>query len=366
MEIDELAVLLGQEESGLPKGERPPVCSPCRHLKAGDLKLFAEVMKVLLEGGVPILKALEGLEKASRNRKFKNTLTVILENIRQGRGFSEALEKTRCFPVFFHQMVSAGEAAGAVPEVLKELAVYLEKEQTLKGKIREALAYPALILCLGFTTLGVLLNFVLPKLRSIYDGFGADLPLITKVILRLSDFFLPSAALGIACLTLSFLFLRKKEHFVFVLYHVPLAGPFIRGLTRVQFSRLLSLLLESGIPLLEGLEIVGKTLSSSFLREDAASLKERLMEGHSFSNSLEGIRWVDPLSRMLAASGEETGRLSSCLAQIARDTEESLEAQIRLIVKLLEPGLILGIGILVGIVVIGTVLPIFDLSGLAQ
>jgi type II secretory pathway component PulF len=147
---------------------------------------------------------------------------------------------------------------------------------------------------------------------------------------------------------------------------LPLAGRFLQGLVRVQFSRLIALLLESGIPVLQAIEITGKTFDTDFLKKDMEALKEKLAQGRGFSHCLEEVIWMDSLSRMLAASGEESGRLGASLSQIAKDTQAKLEAQIQMLVKLLEPAMILAIGLLVGIVVIATVLPIFDMSGIVQ
>ena len=368
MDSPELLILLDQEAVRVQKKAPAQSGRSKGRLNTRDLKLFAGSLSSLLEGGIPILRALEGLEKLSAtNLKLRHFLAQVKEGIRQGSGFSKILEDTKSVPSFFSQIVYAGEVSGKTSEVLQELSGYLEKEAELKGKIREALAYPCFILFMGLATLGVLLQIVIPKLAGVYKDFGAELPIITRIILGLSDLFLPFAAvLLIFAVLATIFFLRKKEALASLIYKMPIAGGFFRSCVLIQFSRLLSLLLESGIPVLDALKIVEKTFGSFFLKRDITSLSEGLAEGRGFSNCLEEISWMDPLSKMLASSGEESGRLPASFSQIARDTQTRLESQIQMIVKLLEPGLILVIGLIVGFVVIGTVLPIFDISGLVR
>ncbi len=311
------------------------------------------------------MKALGGLEKASSGHGLKEALGVIQEKIRQGSSTSEALEKSGRFPAYFHQTLYAGEISGQIPMVLRELAKYTEKEQALKRSMREALIYPCFILLSGFATLAVLLCFVLPKLRSVYDDFGADLPWVTRIILGLSDFFLPLSVLtGIGLCFLARLYARKKDILLKFFYGVPVIGEVLKGFYRVQFSRLLWLLLESGVPVLEALSVMEKTVTDTRLKIDIKDLKNRLAAGARFSESLQIASWMDPVSLMLVASGEESGRLPEALRQIARDTESGMESFMQAAMKILEPVLILLIGVSVGFVVIATVLPIFDISAL--
>jgi type II secretory pathway component PulF len=363
MEIHDVAVLL--DEKAAPRNaETRPLKK--RKLRANELILFARTMGELLEGGVPILKALQGLERAASDREFKSLLAGVEENIRRGVEFSEALERSAAIPAFFYQTVYGGEVSGKVPMVLGELAKYMEKEQALKRSIRDALVYPVFILGVGFITLGVLIGFVLPKLRAIYEGFGTKLPFITTLILGLSRAFLPLCFIFSIAGIFLWLNLKKSGRIISIFYKASFIGDFMRGFMRVRFSRLLSLLLESGVPVLEALQVVERTFSDSFLGKDIGLLKESLASGNGFSNCLEKVGWMDSLSRMLVVSGEETGRLSESFFQVARDTESELEARIQLAVKLLEPGLILVIGMAVGFVVIGTVLPIFDMSSIIR
>ena len=364
MDASELAVLLeeaGQEE----EKTRVPAFGKWR-LKRRDLKFFAESLSRLLSGGIPILQALEGMARCSSNRRLQGFIKDLSEQVKQGRSLKESLESIKAVPAFFYQIVYAGEVSGSTPLVLGELAGYLEKEEALKRKIREALAYPVFILAMGLATLGVLLQVVLPKLEKIYVEFGTELPGVTKVILAVSNAFFPFfLVLLIAVVLFVFLLVRKREAVTFLAFKAPFIGEFLRMCALIQFSRLFSLLLESGVVILRALEIVGKTLPD-FLRKDIQRLREGLGEGKSISSCIGSVSWIDELSKMLVSMGEESGKLPESLGQIARDTETRIDGRIQILVKLLEPALILAIGVIVAFVVIATVLPIFDISGLVR
>lgn len=362
MEIHDIAVSF-EKARVRPKEKTPRLTS--KKIKGGELELFARVLSGLLEGGVPILKALEGLERIAPGHGFKSMLSEVEQSIRHGAAFSEALKRTGRIPVFFHQAVYGGEVSGRISGVLDELSKYMRKEQALKRSIRDALVYPCFIVAVGFMTMGVLLCVVLPKLQSVYAGFGSELPVITSLVLGLSKAFLPFTAFflplaGFAAAS------WKKNGSTRPFYQTPFLGDFFQRFARVRFSRLLSLLLESGTPVLEALEVVKNAFSEEFLRRDIACIKESLSKGGGFSDSLENIGWMDPLSCMLVVSGEDTGRLAASFFQIARDTESGLEERLHLVVKLLEPALILLVGACVGFIVIGTMLPLLDMSGLVQ
>ena len=363
MDLSDLSVLIREDEGKQPKAKKD---SGRPRLKKRDLQFFSVSLPRLLTGGIPILRALEGMERSSPSPRLRGFLKKVSQDVREGMSFKESLETTGALPAYFPQVIYAGEVSGSTPEVLEALAGYLEKEEALRRKIREALAYPLFILLMGFVTLGVLLRVVIPKLAAVYKDFDAPLPVITRTVLAASQWSLPFLAILILFVILLFvLFLKKRETLASLLYRAPVAGEFLRMCALVQFSRLFSLLLESGVVILESLEIVGSTFPD-YLKVDILRLKEGVAEGKGFSNSLEPVRWIDDLSKMLVASGEESGRMPESFSQIARDTETRLDARIQILVKLLEPGLILAIGLVVGFVVIGTVLPIFDISGLVR
>lgn len=364
MEIQDIALVL--EGGRVEPAQRERKIAGEKRLKASDLDLFARTLGGLLEGGVPILRALEGLEVAAHKSQLKNILSHLGENIRRGASFSDSLKTHKAIPSFFYQTVYAGEVSGRVPQVMAELSRYIEKEEALKRSIREALVYPAFILGVGFITMAVLTSYVLPKLSGVYAQFGSELPAITKAILFLSKLFLPISILSFVIVLVAAASLKKSRSLHHVLFKMPFVGIFFSATIRVRFSRLLSMMLESGIPVLEALRVVENIFTDVTVQRDVAMLREEVAKGGSFSAYLGRVSWFDALSRMLVSTGEETGRLSAAFYQIARDTEADLEDRLKMAAKLLEPTLILLMGLSVGFVVIGTVLPIFDMSGIVR
>lgn len=360
MEIHDAAVSM---ESVRSKEKRAPV-SLSAELQKEKQELLARMLGGLIDGGVPILKALEGLERAATDRQFKTLLADIRQDLRHGSALSAALEKSGKIPAFFYRTVYGGELSGRVPGVLEDLSRYLAKELTLRRSIRDALVYPAFIIAVGFLTIGILLGFVLPKLQIVYAGFDAELPLLTRLIMALSKGFLPLSALLLS--TAAYLGIYWKKNGISVLKKTPILRGYFEMFARVRFARLLSLLLEAGVPALDALGVVETAFTDEGLRRDVAAIKESLSRGGSFSGGLSGVDWMDSLSRMIVMAAEETGRLGFSFSQIARDTERELEAKIHLTVKLLEPAMIVVMGFSVGLIVIGTLLPIFDMSGLVQ
>ncbi len=365
MSLNELSLLIAQSET---RDKKDLTAKPLKQqLTLRDILFFTESLARLLQGGVPILQALESLHAATKSKKIRLVLTRLLESLRQGAGFSEALQNTGAVPAFFFQIVYAGEISGSLSQVLEELARYLTKEEALKNKIGEAVAYPVFLLFMGLSTLGVLLQVVIPKLARIYRDFGADLPAITKLILGLSHFFLPVLALFFVVVSLSiFLFFKQKQNFMNIFYTLPVIRSFLGILTLIQFARLLSLLLQNGISIVPALEITEKTFAITVPKKEIGRIKNRLQQGDCFSDCIQDIFWMDSLSKMLLMSGEKAGKLAESLDHVAKDSATRLEAKIQIAVKLLEPGLILTIGIVVGVIVVGTVLPIFDISGVLQ
>ncbi len=369
--MNDLTLLLHSEElkqSVKTKSDKQANFFHHKGFQSRELCLWASSLARLLEGGVPLLQALASLQNAVDKPRMKQFLQQLEEEIRQGKSLSESLRQTRgTVPFYLVQLVSAGEVSGTLPEILKQVSRYLEKEEHLRRKLQEALAYPAFILATGIATLAILMRFVIPKLAGVYSDFGAQLPFLTRSIISISEIF-PFAVILFsgAVILLIFAARKNKKLSVSFLRKVPLAGKLYSCFILIRFSSLMSLLMRSGVTALESLDMTGRTFSDPFVWEDALYIRQNLTEGKGFTFSLSRLNWIDPISKMLAASGEESGRLPEAFGQIAQDAESRMESEIQWMLKLAEPTLILGVGLIVGIVVIGTILPVFDISGLMQ
>ena len=338
-----------------------------RRLKAGELYLFSSIASRLLEGGVPLLRCLEILQKEFKRPSLKKVPGLLEERIRQGESLAGALEHSGAFPFYFVQMIRAGEVSGNLAGILARLSVHIEKEESAGRKIREALAYPSLVLILGFVTVFILLKVVIPKLAGVYEGFGQNMPWVTQAALALSGHFFLLALILAGIIILGGLFVKQNSEAVFsFLSKAPVLGPWIRARLLNQLSSLLSLLLNSGIALLEALEIAAKTFSFSHYRNRIQEIRMSLSQGEGFAQAAAGRLDLEESTAALLLSGEESGKLAEALGQISRETEQRVEAGVSFCLKLLEPMLILGVGLVVGFIVISTLLPILQMSELMQ
>mgnify|MGYP000302159461 CR=1 FL=1 len=334
-----------------------------------ELRLFSTSLGSLFEGGIPLLRSLQVIRQESAKRQdFARVIARVEERVRQGHGFSEALAKEPAsFPVFFTQMVEAGELSGTLDTILPLLSSYLEKEEERRRKIIEAASYPGMVLVLGVVTFAVLLKFVIPKIVSVYDDFGSELPALTRWVLAASDLVVPITAVLFAACTAGLFFLRRRKDWLSaVCLRIPLFGNLLKKNLLSFFSSLLALELKSGIPILTALESVQGTVSWSFYRNDIARVRENLMQGGGFAENLRNLSWIPQSSCLLIQAGQESGRLPEALEQVHREAGREFETQVHFLLKILEPLLILAVGGLVGLVVISAILPILEINTLVR
>ncbi len=334
-------------------------------MRAGELGQLSFSLARLLKGGVSLLRALKVLEEAFQSKTAKVFLKSIREQASQGRSLSDAMASfPQSVPAYFVQTLKAGEISGNTAQVLEELSLYLEKQESLKQKVMMAAAYPLFIVAAGIATLGVLGKFVFPKIMGIYDDFGGELPGLTKMVLALSPCLFPAAVLLFTGLAGMAWYLRQNGRWAGVLLAVPWVRGIFRAIILIRVSRLAGIMLESGIVILETVQMMERTFEIKRLRCDLALLKSKLTQGLTLSQGLAGADWVDPISRMLIMSAEESGELADTLNRIAKANEAQLEMTLQTAMKLMEPCLILAVGLVVGLMVAAMILPIFEIGNL--
>lgn len=369
MPVNELDLILGEIEgkrsskASLTFVSRKPFKT---RLRNKDLRLFSSSLARLLQGGVSLLRALEITGKEFSKGSFQEILSQIKESIRQGQSLSGALRSASSFPLYFIQMIEAGELSGNLDKVLHSLSEHLEREEERRRRIKEALAYPSLVLLCGLVTLTVLLKVVIPKIALVYEDLGGTLPGMTQAILILSHFLLPLVLAGTFLIVAFFSAFRKKREFLFpYLLKLPFLGNLLRKTFLTQFSSLLSLMLQSGIPILQAIESVGRTFGRE-MEKDFSHIRESLSQGKALSGAVQDIPWIQERALALILSGEESGKLPEVLEQISKETQKEIESQAHFLLKLLEPSLILGIGVIVGFIVVSAILPILEMNELVR
>lgn len=343
-------------------------CKILRGDQTKEVAGFCRQLAVLLRSGVPLLSALDLLQKEAKGSAWAVALRDVHESVRQGSTLADAIRRqARMFPAMLPFMAEAGEASGVLEEVLERMAMYLEKEARFKGKIHTALLYPAVVLTFAALAILVLLVYVLPVFASLYEGLQVELPPTTQALLygsalcRSHGAFILVGFVG-AAVFLRYLYglpqLRSRvDRLVFA---VPAVGPLLLKLQVARWTRMLGALLKSGVPILTAMEVV-KNLSGNRALTQALDKAQRGMQGGAaLSEALRAQGWFPSLLLQMIAVGEESGKLEFLLLNIADFYEEETDEAAERFAVLLEPFLTAFLGIVVGGIVLAMALPIFD------
>lgn len=364
------AVLRLQESGLYPKKVREAVyrekAGLFRKTDANFLPSVTRQLSTLLSSGVTLMEALTAI--ADENTGFwKNLLITIKERVAAGASFSKALEECdHIFPEFYVNMVAAGETSGTLDKVLDRLAAFLETETSLKSKVRTSMVYPVFMICVGFIVLSFLFTFVIPKITKIFKDTESALPLLTVVLIAISDIFQHYWWLLIGLL-LSGIFgfrkLREKNRPLIDRVILRLPGKIMQSLYYARFTRTLGFLLEGGLPVLRALELSAKSIGNTMLQRRVIEATQRVAEGARLSASLEGF---PPVLLQLISTGERSGQLVGILKNAADSYEEEFSRRVQKTLAFMEPAMILIMGFIVGLIVLAVLLPIFQLNQLIK
>lgn len=333
---------------------------------------FMDQLADLSSAGLSIMKALDVISNQPRNPVWGQVLEGIKRDIHSGKSFSESLEAHPAhFSLFMVSMIRAGETGGSFDVSLRQITQCLEREEELRSKIRQSLLYPGVILTFGLVTILILFLFVVPRLESLYEDFGGTLPFITQMVIGLSralGSFWWLLALGVAGAAVILKQNAKagRASWHSIGFKLPWLGAMLRMEENVHFLRTLGLLLKNGVSITEALTVAGNIAENPSLQNSIASVKRGVMQGDSLAHSLEKTGSFDALAIGFVQTGEETGTLDVTLDKVSRVYEKDIERKIKVLTTLLEPLMILAIGIIVGIIVISMLLPIFQISFLVH
>jgi type IV pilus assembly protein PilC len=335
-----------------------------------QLVLFTQKLYNLINSGVELLSALRLLEGNSANHTEKILLNDIIRDIKDGVPFSKCLGRhPQYFPQIYVNIVHTAEATGKLKDVLIQLLDYLRRFEDLKIKVRQALAYPLFMTSVGVGTIFVMLTFVLPRLASMFDDFQAQLPLPTLIVLNISNFLKTHWLFVIGFMVILVLLFKikrpgKESFFSRLKYHIPIAKDIIYKQSVANFSRSMSLLLQSGVNLLTALLNASPLIGSPLYVSQLELVRRDISEGIPFSDSLAKFKIFPDFFVQMIRVGEEGGRLDIVFADIAESYEKEIEADLKTISSLIEPAIILVLGLAIGAMVIAMLLPIFEMNSL--
>ncbi len=369
-EVDEASVRQAPEEPKVSAPSPPGPSAFSTRIKSKEITAFGRQLSSLIRAGVPILNGIGIIADQSENVKFKETLKQIYEDLKNGAPFSQALGRfPRLFSPLYLALVSAGEATGTLDQTLLSITDYRQKQEEIVARIRTAMVYPLLMALTGAGTIIFMLTFVMPRLMGIFATLGGNLPLPTRILLATSGVFQkPWVPVLLAAIVIFVVLQFKKKSgagnkkLAGFLLKIPVFGELALKSQVARFTRTLELLIKSGVPIIRAIETTKPLVDNALLRSDLDRCSTDLKEGGSFGASLKQSKNFPIFMTNLIAVGEESGRLDGALAEIASFYERETDETIKMMTALLEPLMILVMGLIIGFMVIAMLLPMFELN----
>lgn len=339
-----------------------------------DINIFTRQFAILLKASVPLLRIFEILQTQSRNPKFRSVLKDIQDSLRQGTGLSDALgQYPRIFSQVYISMVHAGEVSGTLDQVLIRLSEFAERDAETRSRVKSAFVYPLFLAGMGVLTVFVLLTFVMPRMITLFGDLGTQLPAPTRIVIAVSHFcqsywIAMAGVIALIVVSLRMNGLSGPQKRVLDRWSIkfPVLGGLLEKSETAKFLRSLELLYEHGIPLYQAVSVANKTVSNLVVREELDKVPARLEGGATLAKSLEEVPYISKFVTHMVAVGEESGQLGAAVRETASFYEQETNQVIKVATSMLEPLMILGIGIAVGFIVIAMLLPIFEIHVLAQ
>lgn len=339
-------------------------------IKTKDIVIFTRQFSTMINAGLPLVQCLDILSSQQPNPTFKKVLAQIKQDVEGGSTFADALARhPKVFDNLYVNLVAAGELGGVLDTVLNRLAVYMEKNEALKNKVKSAMTYPIIVLCVAFGVVAVLMIFVIPTFQDLFNQFGSALPGPTQLVVDMSNFFRTSWYVMVAviiAIIVGFKYARKHEKGRYYIdsmaLKLPIFGPLIRKVAVAKFTRTLGTMISSGVPIMDGLEITSKTAGNVIVENAIRAVRTSISEGKSMSEPLEETGIFPGMVVQMIAVGEATGAMDQMLSKIADFYDEEVDTAVAALTSALEPMLMVFLGGIIGFVVVAMYLPIFRMA----
>lgn len=347
-----------------------------RRIKARHVTIFSRQFATMINSGLAMLRALYILENQTQNAKLAAIIGQLRNDVEGGMSLSDSLEKhPNIFSRLYVNMVRAGEAGGILDETLDRVAAQLESEDSLKRQVRSAMVYPLLIAVFAVLVLMAMMMFIIPIFAKMYADLGSQLPMLTRIMVNISNTIRSIYGLFIGVFIGGGIYglvrLKRTERGTLVWDNMKLRlpmgiGEIIRKLSMARFSRTLSTLVASGVPILQAIDITGETAGNAVVTNAMVGVKTSVKEGRPMSEPLSQVSVFPPMVVQMIAVGEETGAVDVMLTKIADFYEDEVNAAVKSLTSILEPIMMIGVGGLVGVIVISLYLPIFNLMSVVK
>jgi len=339
-------------------------------IKKSELIPFTRQTASMLNAGMSILSAIATLQEQTSHPGFKFVLKTLRDNVESGMPFSEGLRMfPRIFDDMYVNMVAAGEKSGQFAVVLKRLAIMMDASARLMRKVKSAMSYPTVILSLALIIAAGLITFVVPVFKEMFEGFGSKLPGPTQVLVNLSDFARKYWVVIIGTVAIAVFAFRKwlatpagRLKFDQFLLKLPIFGPLTQKVAVSRFCHLFAQMLNSGVPILDAMQVVAKSMGNKVIEGAILSARSGIEQGNTLSSSLENKPCLPLLMIRMIAAGEKSGRIDEMLESVAETYDDEVEVTLATLTSLMEPFLMVFLGVIIGSIVIAMFLPIFKIG----
>ena len=347
------------------------------HFKLGsgvtkkEIVIFTRQFATMIDAGLPLVQCLEILGSQQANIHFQKVITTVRSDVESGSTLADALGRhPRVFNDLYVNLVAAGEVGGILDTILNRLAAYMEKAMKLASKVKGALVYPTVVVVVAVVVTTVLLGWVIPVFEQMFNDFGGTLPAMTQFVIDLSNAFqiyFPHIVLIVVTLIVAYKLVVRtatgRAYVDSIMLKVPLFGPLFRKVAVAQFTRTLGTMISSGVPILDALQITARSSSNRVVQNAVLYARERISEGRTMADPLAETAVFPPMVVQMIAVGESTGAMDTMMQKIADFYEDEVDAAVTALTALLEPLMMVVLGVILGGLIIAMYLPIFDLAG---
>ena len=345
-----------------------------QRVKLRDLVVFSRQFATMIDAGLSVVKCLDILQQQAKDQKLREVIASTKHDVASGASLTEAIGKhPRVFSNLYVNMIRSAEAGGILDTVLDRLAGFLEKEQEIKGKVKSAMMYPSVVFVFAILMLNALIFFVLPKFRDIFQTMELKLPWVTKTMLDGSAFcikywYIPLATVIGAIVAYKIYAKTESGHYNIdaVKLRIPIVGDLALKMSVSRFARTFGTLISSGVPVLRAMEIVVETAGNRVIGETIKRARSSVKEGEKISGPLFASKLFPTMVTQMIAVGEETGRLDQMLSKVADFYDQEVDATLKGLTSLIEPLMIVGLGLIVGFIAVSVISPIYQLVGSIQ
>jgi len=343
-------------------------------VKPYDVMIFTRQFSTMIDAGLPIVQSLDVLTEQTENKALKDVIRVVRRDVSGGSTLADALSKhPKAFDELYVNMVRAGEAGGVLNTILNRIAMFIEKANKLKKKVKGAMIYPATIVVVAVGVVTILLLYVIPVFAELYGGMGKSLPAPTQITINVSDwfranFFYLTGAIVLTFIGLQMYYKTAQGRYVIdgIMLKMPVIGDLLRKVAVARFSQNMSILLASGVPILDGLAITARTAGNKVIEKAIMEARVSISEGKTVAEPLAKSKVFPPMVCQMVAIGENTGALDSMLKRVGDFYEDEVDNSVANLTALMEPVIMIVLGVVLGGLVISMYLPIFQLGSLVN